>query len=381
VKDILRRYEYDILKCVYCGQCRQVCPTFGQIGWESSSPRGKVKMIHGWLKGDLPLNDRLVDQIYLCAGCEHCTVECPSKLPVVDLIRDTRKELVKSGKGPLPSLKAANDNILLEKNVLGKPHNERMSWRDFEGVTIESSGNTDYAYFVGCMPSYWCSDVVASTIRILRRAKFDFGLIGGEEWCCGMPMIWSGEEDKTKAIVKHNVDKIHELGAKRVLTTCPGCYTTLTREYQNITGKKNSFKVIHVLDLLYELLKEEKLKFENKMDKLVVTYHDPCHIGRSHGKFEQARHLIESIPGMALVEMKKNRQDANCCGGSLSTVSDSLSLAVGTKRIKEALETRANLLVTACPQCYVNLRRSAIEANANIDVIDLTVLVAGAIGL
>lgn len=379
--DVLKRYEYDMLKCVYCGQCRHVCPTFRQIGWESSSPRGKVKMIHGWLKGDLPLNDRLVEQIYYCAGCEHCAVECPSKVPVVDLIRDARKEVVKSGRGPLPPLKAANDSILREKNVLDKPHNERMSWTEFEGITLESSGKAANVYFVGCMPSYWCSDVVASTIRILRDAKFDFDLIGGEEWCCGMPMIWSGEEDKAKEIMKHNVDKIHELGAKRVFTTCPGCYTTLTRDYPNILEEKNSFEVNHVVDVLYELLKENKLKLKNKTGKVAATYHDPCHIGRSYGKFEQARRIIKAIPGMELVEMKKNRQDANCCGGFLSTVSESLALAVGTTRIKDALDVQADLLVTACPQCYINLRRSAVEASAKIEVLDLTVLVAEAIGL
>ncbi|MCK4952259.1 (Fe-S)-binding protein [Candidatus Bathyarchaeota archaeon] len=377
---LMKKHGYEMLKCVYCGKCCSVCPTFNQIGWESSSPRGKMKLIHGWAEGKIPLTDHLINQLYLCAGCEHCTVECPSGIPIVEIIKDARKELVKTKRGPIEPLRIVNSNIQNECNFLGKPKEERMDWTIFEDVIIEQVDKTEFLYLIGCQPSYWCSEIAASTVKVLKESKFEFGILGGEEWCCGLPALWSGDIGVFKEVAEHNIKAIKKNEAKYVFTTCPGCYLTTARDYPRILGKELGFQVFHITKIFYDLLKEGKLKFTKEL-KVKVTYHDPCHIGRTFRKFEQPREILKAIPGITLVEMKNNRLDSNCCGGLLASVSEELCVSLGKKRIKEALDVGAELIVTMCPQCYVNLRRSAIEAEVDIRVIDLPMLMVEAMNV
>jgi len=136
------------------------------------------------------------------------------------------------------------------------------------------------------------------------------------------------------------------------------------------------YKIFHISQIFFDLLKQGKLQFSKEI-KAKATFHDPCHIGRtSLEKYERPREVLKAIPGITLIEMKHNRLNSNCCGGLLAPVSEELCASVGKKRVNEALDVGAELLVTLCPQCYVNLRRSSIEAEADIRVIDLPMLMA-----
>ena len=381
LKDLLDKYEYDMLKCLYCGQCRYVCPTLRYEGWESASPRGKVKLIYGWAKGELEPTDGMIEKIYHCCGCEHCVVECPSGIDIVDLVRDARVELVRLRGRAIEPLRTIDDRIRDNHNFLGRENEERLFWAEFEELNLtQNDAHSENLYFVGCLPSYWCIEDASSTAKILKSVNYDFKVLGGEEWCCGLIPFWSGETDIALRMAEHNIKVMEERAVKNIFTTCPGCYRMLSRDYRETLGLKSNFSVQHTTELLNELLKDGKLKFREKL-KLRVTYHDPCHIGRNIGFFEEPRELLSAIPGLELVEMEKNRKNANCCGGMLAPVSEDLALKVGMDRVKEALDVEAEALVTACPQCYINLRNSALELDAKIEVYTLSMFLAKAMKL
>ncbi|MEM3088338.1 MAG: (Fe-S)-binding protein [Candidatus Bathyarchaeia archaeon] len=366
----LKKHEYSLLKCVYCGQCRYVCPMLVNDGWESTAPRGKIQLIYGWKKGEIPADDYFIEKIYQCSTCDRCTKECPSGVPVLEILKDARRQLVKEKIGPYLPFKYADENIVVTKNPLGKPFTERSFWRDLEGVNKVDYKSTGNLYFVGCMPSYWCTEIAGATYRVLEQTGERFMIFDGDEWCCGMLAFWDGNEPLAHKLARRNVKQFHRRGVKKIITTCPGCYITFKHAYRKIFGKLD-FQVLHLVEYLSQLYQAGKLNFTGKM-RTTVTYHDSCHLGRSEGIYDQPRELIRAVPGVKLVEMKKNRENANCCGGLLTTAFPDLAIQVGLDKIHEALETGAEKLITSCPQCYIHLRKCSLEAGGKIEIIDLS---------
>lgn len=370
VDAFLKKHEYSLLKCVYCGQCRYVCPMLGKDGWESTAPRGKMQLIYGWKKGEIPADDRFIERIYQCSTCDRCTKECPSGVPVLEILKDARKQLVKEKIGPYQPFKYVDENLVATKNPLGKPFRERSFWRELEGINKVDCTSAENLYFVGCMPSYWCTEIAGATFRILEQTGERFTILDGDEWCCGMLAFWDGNELLARRLAGRNIRQFHRRGAKKIITTCPGCYITFKHDYQKIFGKLD-FQVLHVVEYLSQLYQAGKLNFTGEV-RTTVTYHDSCHLGRSEGIYDQPRELIKAVPGVKIVEMKRHKENANCCGGPLTTAFPDLAIQVGLDRIREALETGAEKLITSCPQCYIHLRKCSLEVGGKIEILDLT---------
>jgi Fe-S oxidoreductase len=182
--------------------------------------------------------------------------------------------------------------------------------------------------------------------------------------------FWDGNEPLARKLVQRNIKQFHRRGAKKIITTCPGCYITFKHDYLRIIGKLD-FQVLHAVEYLSQLFQAGKLNFTREIGT-TVTYHDSCHLGRSEGIYDQPRQLIKAVPGVKIVEMKRNRENANCCGGPLTTAFPDLAIQVGLERIQEALETGAEKLITSCPQCYIHLRKCSLEAGGKIEILDLS---------
>lgn len=372
-KTLLNKYEKQMLKCVYCGKCRYVCPIHSEMGWESFSPRGKVKLIHGWAKGDLDPTGVLADRVYTCTECERCALECPSGVQVAEIIAEARKELVKKGKAPDPVL-AVKEAIETEKNVYKRPNLPRYDWLK---TPIKDKAET--VYYIGCLIAFSrvLRPIAQAVVSILDTANEDWTVLV-DEWCCGAPLKFAGATERLKEFVEHNVKAIEATNAKRVVFSCPGCYRIFEEIYPSIIGRPLKFKFTHFAEFAYQLVKEGRIKPRKIEAK--VAYHDPCELSRIMGIVDEPRKLLATFVDN-LVEMPENKRNVRCCGGgsTLKAMNSTLALKIGQKRIEQAVQTGAEILVTGCPSCRQNLSQAARISKAKLQVMDIAELLESAI--
>jgi heterodisulfide reductase subunit D len=296
-----------------------------------------------------------------------------AKVDMPRIVRAWREEIVSKGLGPPQRLREVNLYTEKYHNPFGREKAARLTWAS--GIRLQKKG--DVIYFAGCYASYSKPEIARSTASILSRAQVNFAVLEDEK-CCGIPQMWNGETKLANELASSNVAAIMEAGAKKVVTTCPGCYMALKRDYPEITGKAD-FEVFHITEFLDDLVEKRIVEYK-KLDK-TVTYHDPCHLGRYSGIYEQPRKIIESIPGIELVEMKRNKANAWCCGSGIvvAPAFPKLSLSIAERRIREAEETGADILATACPSCVTQLHLAARRSRSKIEVVDLVQLTARAL--
>jgi len=210
-------------------------------------------------------------------------------------------------------------------------------------------------------------------------------VLGEDEWCCASALIRTGQQhlnDVPRQAAIHNVEALKARGAKKVLFACAGCFRAAKIDWPRAYGKELPFEVVHITQFLAEQLDAGKLKWTGTFDK-TVTYHDPCHLGRHVGVFEEPRKVLQSMPGVKLVEMTRNRDLQRCCGagGGVKAGLPDLALGVAKARVQDALETKADALISACPFCRRNLIDGRDELKAELRVDDVVVLAANMLGL
>ena len=216
-------------------------------------------------------------------------------------------------------------------------------------------------YFRGCTAREKLNSISKATERILKAANVKYETLDDEK-CCGSVLLRTGFFDD--AIEQMN-GNLKDLEGKAILTSCAGCYKTLKEDYKKYLSVE--LKVIHISQLLDQLIKENKISIKGK-DNLNVTYHDSCHLGRHAGEYEAPRNVINSISN--LVEMENIKEKSRCCGsgGGVKSAYGELSDSIANLRIKEAEETGADLLVSACPFCKLNLSQNSDD----LEVLDLS---------
>jgi heterodisulfide reductase subunit D len=224
-------------------------------------------------------------------------------------------------------------------------------------------------YFTGCVASYFpmTKRIPQSFVQILDKAGVDFTLLGGEEWCCGFPLIAAGMKKKAETYMEHNLEKVREKGAESVIFACPSCYHTWAEAH----AEGNCLQLFHSTQFLKKMIDEGKIRFKEKTTK--VTYHDPCDLGRASGVYEAPREILRAIPGVELVEMEGNRDHCKCCGGggNLEMVRPDLSAAMAQAKIEEIKATGAEMVITACQQCIRSIQGNARRKKIPIVVMDI----------
>jgi len=378
--------EKEIYVCDQCGFCHEVCPIYNEIGWESASPRGKIY----WLKqlyrdGPAPMieiDSNFADRLFQCTLCGHCMEVCQTTIDILELWKAVRAEIHRLGRWPAV-LRDFESSLKNRKNVYNRPTEEMNLWAmDIEETIIPRLGKkAKVAYFVGCCSSLMgrLAGIPLSTVKIMNQARIDFTVLGPEEWCCGNPLLLSGSSPMVEEVVRHNVMKVRELGVETLIATCAGCYRSWKQEYPKLFGEDLGFEVIHACEFLAKLIDEDKLKFHG-FDG-VVTYHDPCEIGRHCNIYEEPRKVLENIPRMKFIELPKTKKDCRCCGGGgiLKATHPELALRIAHKKIDEIREVDANIIASACPACKLNIGDAIKEREANLEMLDITEIVASAL--
>jgi Fe-S oxidoreductase len=264
-------------------------------------------------------------------------------------------------------------------NVSGEDNEARLAWTENlaekpEGLVADPQA--ELAYFVGCVSamfpmSYGIPQGFAS---VLQQADVNFTTLGGQEWCCGFPLLMAGQLKQAQVLIQHNVEQMRTLGVERVVMTCPSCYHMWHHVYPETVVQPLGFEVVHAVEVLQDLAMEGRFAFAEPKRTGVVTYHDPCDLGRKAGIFDAPREVLRRIPGYTFVEMQQSREHALCCGGGgdLETFDPGLVEEVSAKRIAQAAEVGANVLVSACPQCVRTLAKAARAQKMRVRVMDLT---------
>jgi heterodisulfide reductase subunit D len=374
-KDLFGKESLELAfeHCIKCSTCKysyknfeKSCPSGEKFLFESYWASGRIRIIRGVLRGELEWTEELLDPIFACTTCGACMDSCqaPHADHIVEMIEALR-ELAVSKIGP-----AKNQQFLVSRcedncNPYGEPNSDNEDLKK----KYDLPDKAEWVYFIGCTSNYRQQSLRDATIRFLKKAKIDFTLI--DEHCCTSPLIRTGQLNIVKDYMNYNIAQIKNVGATKVLTSCAGCYKTLMKDYKRF-GKEMSFEIYHSLELVKQLLDKKKLKFKSSYEK-TVTYHDPCHLGRHMGIYEMPREIYKQIPGLKLVEMKRNRNFAWCCGagGGVKIGYPDWAIEVSKERLYEAKETGATIITSTCPFCKTNLKDANAAYNFDFEVLDL----------
>lgn len=224
-----------------------------------------------------------------------------------------------------------------------------------------SKGNL--LYYPGCLSRFVATDIADNYRKILKDKGFEYIELEGEEVCCGSPVLKAGYRKDFEVLARKNLSVFEEYGVKTIVTSCPACSFILGVKYREILGDEWSLEVKHIVELLVDGSSDSK-KSETfgtgKKNCGSVTYHDPCHLGKQRGIYEQPRFLIQEA-GYRIKEMDFSGKNSFCCGGGggLKSNNKELSNKIAQKRLEQARETGVDKLVTCCPLCYLHFRENA----------------------
>ncbi len=339
-----KKYRDQLLRCSSCGSCRAVCPVFGITKRPAYNARGKMLILKEVMEGTVELNDDLIETLFQCTTCASCAENCPSGVNPPEIIKQARKDMVNLGSCH-PAFKAMNEVLKTSTNIYAEEETE-----DFDRPKKETA---EYVYFVGCVGLYREDESTEAALELLDRLDLDYTLI--EEVCCSGVL-----EDVGFAInenlVSTNIERILATGAKTVITGCPYCVRTFNNKTQYAGLGENGVQVIHIS----QFLKDFDLGV--KTDKR-VTYHDPCDLGRHCGIYEEPRAIIRKI-APNFVEMRHHHADSLCCGagGGVRGAFAKNSISMARRRLGEAEEINADVVLTECNSCVHNLSNAKFRA-------------------
>jgi len=370
----------EVLECASCGLCKANCPVFEDLRIESVSARGKIILCYNLLTGNLNPSQKLAERLFQCTTCKACTTTCLCELDIPKIIEACRSDLIELGLVP----RAIRD-VLVSTQRYGNPWNQpkrkRAEWvNGLEGVNLKVLSENESVrtlYFVGCTPSYdpRCREVARSMVRVFSRAGVDFGVLGEEETCCGGPMLRIGERGLFELLAERNLENFRRHNVDRVVATSPHCYNAFKNDYP-LDGE--GIEAQHYTQFVANLIDEGRISFSKRVDKVVV-YHDPCFLGRHNGVYEPPRKILESIPGLTLIEMERTRENSFCCGGGggMMWMEASSSTRPSLNRVREAADLKPDIIATSCPFCLLNLEDAvrAMDLEKEIQVMDVIELV------
>jgi heterodisulfide reductase subunit D len=277
-------------------------------------------------------------------------------------------------------LSLLRETVKTMHNVSGDLNEERLAWSENLPqplTSIEGKNGADMLYFVGCIASFYprAYSVPQAFGRLLNHAGVNFTTMGGHEWCCGYPLYNAGMKDEMADLVEHNLAQVKELGVSSLVTTCPSCLYAWKHLYPRFASLPASLTIIHATQFLAELLDERRIK--PRILPCVVTYHDPCDLGRKSEEYDAPRHILKSLPGVEFREMANMRENALCCGGGgdVELFSDEATMDVAMRRLQQALDVEASIITTACQQCKRTLLNASQRMRQHVKVLDMAELI------
>lgn len=415
----LENFVYDMQHCIKCKGCYWVEHTYNpgtEFPYRCSSnywndfdaygAMGKMRIAIGIYEGRLKWTQELLDIMYACTLCGACDVGCKRNLDLeVELTLEAlRVKAVNDGAAPLPAHKKIVDNINSKKNYWGSSESKAKCFTDVKPVD-----KADVLYFVGCSSSLVNPSLAQATAKIFKATGTDFMILKDEE-CCGNTVFSIGMWDNAKQIAEKNIAAVKASGAKTLVVNCAECYRMWKVDYPkllDIATDDLGFEVLHIIEFADKALAEEKLKLTKPVD-VRFTYHDACSVSRlsdkwvpykgergwmgmiypgllrrrgRQGLYEQARNLLNAIPGATFSEGIRIRENTFCCGGGRGAKEayPDYARVSANHKLDEVKAVGAEVVVSACPWCKSNFSQTIKENGDDIQAMDITELIAAAI--
>ena len=383
--DITWKGLLDMASCTECGRCQSQCPA-----WHTEKPLSPKLLImamrdHALTKvpSDAPMvaldGPITPDVLWSCTTCGACVNECPVDIEHTDHIINMRRfqVLIES---EFPS-ELGNTFKNLEKagNPWGANRADRNAWIaecDFPVQVLEGEipDDVEYLFWVGCAGAYEdrAKKTTKAVAELLYRAGVTFAVLGKRETCTGDPARRAGNEFLYQILSRENIETLQETfgtrGVKKVVVTCPHCFTTIGRDYAQ-SGFE--LEMVHHTQLLNQLVRDGKLKPVTQATES-VTYHDPCYLGRHNEIYQPPRELLEAT-GAKFIEMPRNKERSFCCGagGGRMWMEEKLGSRINLNRVDEAIETGADQVAVACPFCRVMVSDGMTARQSEVEVLDV----------
>ena len=391
--DISWKGLLDMATCTECGRCQSQCPA-----WHTEKPLSPKLLImamrdHALAKigtdkasekivGNAHENAISLDVLWSCTTCGACVEECPVDIEHVDHIVNMRRFQVLVESEFPTELGNTFRNLEKAGNPWGANRADRDAWIkevDFPITVIESviPEDVEYLFWVGCAGAYEerAKKTTKAVAELLYISGVKFGVLGKKETCTGDPARRSGNEFLYQILSRENIETLQETfgtrGVKKVVVTCPHCFTTIGRDY-----KQQGFELqmVHHTQLLNQLVKEGRLKpiAPKAADAKKLTYHDPCYLGRHNQIYEPPRELLESA-GVEVSEMPRNQERSFCCGagGGRMWMEEKIGSRINLNRVDEAIATGAEEVAVGCPFCRVMISDGMVAKESSVEVLDV----------
>ncbi|MFZ1085635.1 MAG: (Fe-S)-binding protein [Terracidiphilus sp.] len=368
-EDFTWKHMLDFYSCADCGRCTDNCPA--HAAGRPLSPRLITAKARDYAFQHYPIfgqtgNGKALiggiysaDEVWSCTTCGACEEECPLLIEYIDKIVDLRRGMVDEGHVPQPLQKPLK-SLESRGNPYGKMEKKKAEWAKagdfperYNVKVLDGRNRADTLYFVDSITSYddRIQSIARATAAILDAAGVNFGILGAAEKDSGHEARRFGEETLFMALRDDNTVAIRDCGVRRIVTADPHTYNALRNDYNNLPP------VEHISQLMAREVRSGKITFAPVSEGHIYTYHDPCYLGRHNLIYEDPRTVLDAIPGMRRVEMKRARDRSFCCGGGglMLFYEPKEEERIGVKRVRMAAEAGANVIVTACPFCLVNM--------------------------
>jgi len=396
--DQVDRYSWkdllDSFSCTECGRCQNACPATA-----TGKPLNPRQVIHD-IKSNLLENGRLLkngekpqspligdqgdgsiceEAIWACTTCGACMEACPVFIEHTPKLIELRRHLVESEARFPEELLNLFENMEGRSNPWGIAPSERTKWCSTMDEKHFEKDKTEYLFFVGCAGSFDARQkhITVALATILDAAGVSWGILGKEERCCGDSLRRLGNEFVFDRMVKENVKLFEEHGVKKVITTCPHCFSTLKNDYRQYGLE---LQVIHHGEFLNELLTSGRLKLNRQVSDLgKIVFHDSCYLGRHNDIYDAPREVIRLATGETPVEMERHRSNSFCCGagGGRMWMEEFIGTRINHARVEEAIEEKPDTVCVSCPYCMTMFEDGLKDKRAgHVRVRDIAEVVA-----
>ncbi len=400
---------HDSYTCTECGRCSSVCPAT-QTG-KILDPREIILQIRHRTMDKAPiavkmkkedelaakenrepnynlteneqaiLDKKLIgdyinpEALWQCTTCSACMQECPVNIEHVPAILDMRRNMVLMEAEFPAELGTPFTNIENNSAPWAFPLDARADWAEGTGIQeVAEKQDFDVLFWVGCAGSFddRAKNITLSFAKLMQIADVNFAILGREENCCGDPARRAGNEYLADMYVKINIETLNNYNIKDIVATCPHCFNTIKNEYPDLGGKYN---IHHHTEYLQMLLDKGKLKTNDETkEALSVTFHDSCYTGRLNNIYDEPRKTLLSVPGLQLLEPKRNRDKGFCCGagGAQIFMEENRGKRINIERTEELLETGSKTIALNCPFCLTMINDGVKALESEVQVKDIS---------
>lgn len=394
----------DAYSCTECGRCTSSCPA--NITGKKLSPRklvmdmryriveiGKNKQKNGQdFTDDKNLLDRIsAEELWACTTCNACLEECPVNIDPVAVVLEMRRYLFLEQSAAPGELNMMFTNI--ENN--GAPWQfspeDRLKWAEEANLEVpvmadvfDQGKKPEYLFWVGSAGAFddRFKKVSVQFAKILNHLRIDYAVLGAEETDTADSARRAGNEMLYQMQTLQIIETLKTYDVKKIITCCPHDFNTFKNEYPEFDGQ---FEVIHHSQFLKKLIADETISLNGDFKGKRITFHDPCYLGRGNDEYDAPRDVINALSGVEFAEMPRNKQRSLCCGaggGQMFKEAEPGKKEVFIERIEEAIETKADIIATACPFCMVMMTdgikyKNREDSMKNLDIAEMVAISMG----